>query len=166
MEAKIRKAGIFIPPKPVDVINQNNLFNEWEQLKRKFGGISGIPFELLGEFLDRWTQMISYTRYAEAIADVDCSTARELRDTVKKQLYVIKDGSRELRDAKVYADDIYITLEKDYTEKYALYVVIKALREGYEQRSNAISREITRRLNEVNDQKRSMNRNQGGCFNG
>jgi hypothetical protein len=156
---KIKTAGMIIPEKPVDSLN---LFKEWETLKRKHGSVGNIPFEELGDFLDKWTSLISYTRWVEAVADVEQQSAKEVRDTVKKQLYVEKDGNREMKDALVHVDPIFVNLEKEYTEKLALYISIRGLREGYETRSNAISREISRRTQEIQDLRRGANR--GGGF--
>ena len=41
-----------------------------------------------------------------------------------------------------------------------MYMATKALREGYEIRANAISREITRRGHDVMDSRRGFNRGQ------
>ena len=155
---KLSKAGLIIPDKPVDAIQNINLFQEWDRMKAKHGGIANIPFGELGDFLDRWTALISYTRWVEAVADVEQQVAGELRETVKKQLYTTQEGNREMRDAMVYTDSTYLRLEKDYNDKLALYKQIKGLREGYETRANAISREITRRGSEQVDARRGANR--------
>lgn len=157
-KAKIAKAGLPVPPKPRDAEEGIDLFVEWENIKRQYGSVANIPFHVLGDFLDRWTAMISYARWCEAIADIDQSTAREIRDTIKKQLYTLQEGSREIRDAMVYTEPLYREWEKRYAENYSLYIAIKALREGYEYRANAISREITRRSSDMNDTRRSINR--------
>lgn len=146
--AKIKKAGLFIPKKPDDADKGVDLFTEWENMKQRYGGVGNIPFNELGEFLDRWSAMISYARWLEAIADIDQTTAREIRDTIKKQLYTLQEGTREMKDAKVYTEPLYIEWENKYTEAFTLYTAVKALREGYEYRANSISREITRRSSE------------------
>lgn len=143
---KIKKAKLLIPTKPT--FTDGDLFQEWEELKRKYGGIANIPYEELGEFLDKWTAFIAYARWCEAIADLEAQTAKEARDTVKNQLYVLQDGSREMKAAQVATEELYLKLEKEYVEKQALYIALKGLREGYEQRATAISREITRRIAE------------------
>lgn len=152
---KLKRAGLYIPPKPDETVN---LYTEWDNLKRSYGGIANIPFNELGDFLDRWSGMIAYTRWVEAIADLEQITAREIKETIRKQLYTIQEGSRELRDASVYTESIYIEWENKFIEAYALYIAVKALREGYEQRLNAISREITRRGSDILDTRRTINR--------
>ena len=151
------KAGLPLPPKPE---NSDNLYNEWEQIKKKYGGIASIPFHELGDFLDKWTGLVSYARWVEAIADIDTATAREIRDTVRNQLYALQDGSRELRAATVCNEPLYREWERKFTEAHAMYMATKALREGYEIRANAISREITRRGHDVMDSRRGFNRGQ------
>lgn len=155
VNAKTLKAGLPIPTKPD---NSENLYHEWELIKRKYGGLSSIPFNELGDFLDKWTGLVSYARWVEAVADIDTATAREIRDTVKNQLYALQDGGRELRAATVCNEPLFREWEKSFTEAHAMYVATKALREGYEIRANAISREITRRGHDVMDTRRGINR--------
>lgn len=157
---KIKKAKLLRPNAPDVELEGNELDKEWTKIKRAYGGLSNIPFSELGAFLDKWTELIAYTRWVEAVADLDQASAREIRDTVKKQLYVLQDGGREIRDAKTHIEPLYIEWEKKYNESLVTMIAIKGLREGYEQRANALSREITRRTNDVVDQRRQMNRGQ------
>ena len=60
---KLKRAGLIIPPKPRDAVEGIDLFTEWENMKKKYGGVANIPFTELGEFLDRWTAMIAYARW-------------------------------------------------------------------------------------------------------
>jgi hypothetical protein len=156
--AKILTAGLIIPPKPLESASGVDLFSEWEAVKRRYGGLSNIPYSELGDYLDKWTGMISYARWCEAVADIDRSTAEEIRDTIKKQLFTIQAGNRELRDASVFTEELYIEWENKYSEASAMYTAVRALREGYEGRATAVSREITRRGGDLEDTRRSMNR--------
>ena len=156
--AKIQKAGLPVPIKPVELVEGIDIFTEWEKMKKDYGGIANIPFSVLGDYLDKWTSVVSYARWVEAIADIDQVTAREVRDTVKKQLYTIQEGGRELRDATVCIEPLYRKWEQKYTESLSMLIAGKALREGYEIRADAISREITRRTNDVLDNRRNDNR--------
>ena len=151
---KLRNAGLPIPSKPSD----ENIFNEWDVLKRKHGSISSIPFSELGEFLDRWTALVAYTRWTEAVADIEQQTSREIRDTIKKQLYNLQSGTREAKDAGVYTEDIYVEWQGKYNQDFSLYTAVRGLRECYEQRLNSISREITRRSSTYSDASRQTNR--------
>lgn len=155
---KLRRAGLIIPPKPEEAAQGIDLYSEWDRMKKKYGGVANIPFHELGEFLDRWTAMIAYSRWTEAVADIDQQSAREIRDTIQKQLYTIQDGSREIRAAMVATEPLFIEWEQEYTEKLALFIAIRGLREGYEQRAAAISREITRRGSDNLDTRRQLNR--------
>lgn len=152
--SKIKKAGLPIPTNPED----HGIIKEWEDLKKQFGGINNIPFHYLGEFLDRWTQMLSYARWVEAVADIELTTAEEIRNTIKKQLYTLMDGPREMKDASVYHEPLYVEWEKKYLEAATTLTLIKALRESYEYKVNAISREITRRGDDVVDIRKGINR--------
>jgi hypothetical protein len=156
--AKLKISGLPVPQKP-DFLDSNiTIFDEWDRLKKEYGGIANIPFNELGEYLDKWSNLISYARWTEAVADIKQATSREIRDTVEKQLYVLQDGGRELRAASVQTEPIYIQWENKFVEDYAYYVAVKGLREGYECRANSISREITRRTTEFSDNRRSFNR--------
>jgi len=155
VDANLKKAGLPLPPKPQ---NAENLYQEWEMIKGKHGGVANIPFRELGDFLDKWTGLVSYARWVEAIADIDMQTAREIRDTIKKQLFTLQPGGREQKDALVQTDPLYIKYEVTFTKNLAMYTATKALREGYEYRTNSISREITRRGNDISDTRRSNNR--------
>lgn len=155
VKAKHIKAGLPIPMKPA---NSDDAYTEWENVKKKNGGIANIPFASLGDFLDKWTGLVSYARWVEAIADIDTATAREIRDTVRNQLYTLGSGGREIRAAEVTIEPLYREWERKFTESLAMYTATKALREGYEIRANAISREITRRGNDMTDDRRGMNR--------
>lgn len=157
---RLKKAGLPMPKAP-NAWEDEDIFAEWDNLKKTYGGVSNIPFNTLGDFLDKWSSIISYARWVEAIADMDLTTSREIRDTIKKQLYTIQEGSRELRDASVHTDPMYIEYEKKFVADSAMYTATRALREGYEYRANSISREITRRGADVMDGRRASNRGNG-----
>lgn len=156
--AKVQKAGLPVPSKPTDLVEGVDIFTEWEKMKKNYGGIANIPFPILGDYLDKWTSVVSYARWVEAVADIDQATAREIRDIVKKQLYTLQEGGRELREAMVHVEPLYREWEQKYTESLSMMIAVKALREGYERRADAISREITRRTNDVLDSRRLDNR--------
>ena len=156
--AKVQKAGLPVPSKPTDLVEGVDIFTEWEQMKKNYGGIANVPFPALGDYLDRWTSVVAYARWVEATADIDQATAREVRDTIKKQLYTLQEGGRELREAMVHVEPLYREWEQKYTESLSMMIAVKALREGYERRADAISREITRRTNDVLDSRRVDNR--------
>ncbi len=156
--AKIKKANLPIPSRPVDVAEGVDIFIEWEKLKKKYGGMANMPYPELGEFLDRWTQLLAYARWVEAVADIDQISAKEIRDTIKKQLYVLEEGGRELKDAVTNTEPLFIEWQRKYIESISTYLLAKALREGYEYRCNAISREISRRGQDQIDTRRGINR--------
>jgi hypothetical protein len=153
--AKIRKSGLIVPPNPNE---STELFDEWERVKQKYGGMANIPFSELGEFMDRWTGMVAYARWVEAVADIDKITATEVRDTIRDQFYTLQDGGREIRSATVTTEPLYREWETKFTESAAMFISVRGLREAYEYRMNAISREITRRGSDVTDTRRAMNR--------
>jgi hypothetical protein len=154
----IQKAGLPVPTRPSE---NGDLFAEWETVKQRYGGMANIPFSELGDFLDRWTGMVAYARWTEAVADIDQTAAVEIRDTIRDQLYTLQDGGREIRSALVATESLYREWEGKYVEATAMYKAVRGLRESYEQRLNSISREITRRGSDVVDSRRAMNRGYG-----
>ncbi len=142
----IHSTGLIIPPRPT---NSEDLFKEWESFKNKYKGLGDMPYSALGDFLDRWASLIAYALWVEAAADTEYRTAREIRDTVKNQLYTLQEGGREIRAATVSTEELYIKWQTKCIEKEAIYIAIRSLREGYEHRASSISREITRRNSEA-----------------
>jgi hypothetical protein len=154
--AFVRRAGLPIPTAPPEM---NYIQDEWDSLVRRAGGICNVPFAMLGDFLDRWTGVVSFARWLEAEADIESTLSLEIRDHIKKQLYLVQTGTnREMRDAAVYAEPLYIEWNLKYTTAFMNYKAVRQLREGYEMRVNAISREITRRGNDNLDTRRTVNR--------
>lgn len=158
VNAKLQQVGLCVPPTPTDVTQHSNLYVEWDALVRQCGGLGNVPFDKLGDYLDRWAGLSAYARWAEASADIQRTIATEMRDTVKKQLYLLQDGNREMRDASVFVEPIFLHWEGKFLEYTTLYTAMKSLREGYEKRADAISREITRRTADVTDVRRGANR--------
>lgn len=153
---QLKTIGLPIPQKPESLGNMN-IFQEWEQLKKQYGGVGNVPHKELGEFLDKWNSLISYARWLEAVADAKQANSREIRDTIKKQLYTLQEGSRETKDALVHTDPLYLQWEEQYIEDLTYYITLKALRESYEYRATSISREITRRGDDVENTQRVIN---------
>lgn len=157
---KLAELQLSIPKKPQDIAEGIDLATEWDNVKRKCGGLANIPYHELGDFLDRWTALVSFARWEEAKADMNRQTGEEMKNHIKKQLYMLQEGTREIRDAAVHVEPMYMQLQNQYIEANALYIAVRALREGYEQRANSISREITRRCSDNQDVKRGINRGQ------
>ena len=156
--SKVKDAGFIIPPKPLEVVQGINIVTEWNNIKKKYGDISKIPYSTLGEYLDKWTEMISYIRWIESVADLEFQSSREIKEMMRKQLYTIQEGNREMKDAMVYVNKDFIESNNQFIQNQANYIAVKGLRESYEQRANAISREITRRGAELSDTSRASNR--------
>ena len=154
--AFVRRAGLPIPTAPPEM---NYIQDEWDAMVRRAGGICNVPFPLLGDYLDKWTGVVSFARWKEAEVDIEATLALEIRDHIKKQLYLVQTGTnREMRDAAVYAEPLYIQWNLLYTKAFIEYKAVRQLREGYEMRVNAISREITRRNSDQFDTRRTINR--------
>ncbi len=153
---KIKRANLPLPTRPDET--QTDIFNRWENMKRNYGGVANIPYSELANFLDEWAVLLSYARYVEAVSDIDQISSREIRDTIRKQLYVIQEGNRELRDAAVYTEPLLIEWQNKYIEDATSYTVFRSLREAYEFRLQGVSREITRRGSDNLDIRKTINR--------
>lgn len=159
---RIKRAGLGVPQRPLETLEGVSIDSEWDNMKKRYGGISNMPYNEIGEFLSKWAETISYTRWCEAAADIESQTAREIKDRVENQLYTLQDGGRELRSASVTTEPLYIKCANEYLEKSTLYTAIKGLREAYEARLNAVSRELTRRTTDIDTTRRNLNINGGG----
>jgi hypothetical protein len=155
---RIKRSGLPIPPKPQ---NPEGMSAEWDELNQQHGGLSNIPFHELGNFLGKWDALAAYARYVEAVADFEQTVIKERKDHVKSQLYVLNEGTREIRYALCQSDPMYVDLQHKYEIAEATYIAMRALREGYEGKVNVISREITRRGNELQGTRLSSNRGGG-----
>ena len=141
-------------PVPERVANAESLYAEWDTLKSQWGGVGNIPHDKLGDFLDKWSQLIAYAKWVEASADIRQAKSREARDTLKTMLFAEFDGSREIRASLVMNDPDFIRLEIEYTTELTRLLAVRALREGYESRYASISREISRRTGEFSTMRR------------
>lgn len=149
------KAGLIEPPKPK---NSEDIFSRWEGLKQRYGGIGDIPSNILGDILDNWSELLAYTRWLEAVADIKFQTAKEYLSLKKKQLLLVKGGTnREIRAAEAENDPEYLELFNIFIEENTAFILIKGIREGYEQRYFSVSREISRRTQSIEGYNRTQN---------
>jgi autonomous glycyl radical cofactor GrcA len=155
---KILKSGLPLPQKPKDIVVGTDLLAEWDTLVKKSGGISNVSYHELGTYLDRWTELLAYARYLEAGADISKTISSEVREQVRNMLYTRAEGGRELRAASVHEDSLYIEWAEKAIKDQSYYTMLRALVQGYEYRTNAISREITRRSSDTRDMSRTNNR--------
>lgn len=155
---RIKRAGLPIPQKPTE---PEVMSEEWDRMNQQHGGLSSIPFHELGNFLGKWEALAAYARYVEAVADLERTALKERKDHVKSRLYVLSEGTREIRYALCQSDPLYVDLQHRYEFADATFTVARSLREGYEGKVSAISREITRRGNEASGTGISSNRGGG-----
>ncbi|BAU28229.1 hypothetical protein DFP93_101306 [Aneurinibacillus soli] len=155
---RIKRSGLPIPLKPTE---PEAMSTEWNEMNQQHGGLSNIPFDELGNFLGKWDALTAYARYVEAVADLEQTAIKERKDHVKSQLYVLSEGTREIRYASCQSDPLYVGLQHKFEIAEATYTAMRALREGYEGKVNVISREITRRGNELQGTRLSSNRGGG-----
>ncbi len=150
----ILKAGIPIPNK-VDI----DLEDEWGAVKNKYNGLSNIPSPLLGEYLDKFSTILGYAYYCQAIADYESMSLKTQKEFAKEKLFLIQPtmSNKDTQVALVHNEPLYCELTEKYLIEYGKWRIITALVNSYERKTEAISREITRRGNEINFDNRSHN---------
>jgi hypothetical protein len=127
----------------------DSLIRDWEEVKSQFGGVAEVPYPELARFLDGWSALASSARTVEAIAQADLETATFNEKFVRKQVYLQTSGTREIREAAVYAHEEYRKVTEKYLQANRNHAYIRALRENYERYAFVVSREISRRTNNL-----------------
>ena len=114
--------------------------------------IGDLSSDQLGEHLAWWSGWAAYTRWHMSRAETNY-TAAEKRLTLEsaKRLYLCKSQYKTISEAKNYVlqEEEIQRLEIEVMKKDAFRSMLKALLEGYESKYATISREITRRGNEL-----------------
>jgi hypothetical protein len=118
--------------------------------------IADLSSDELAEHLSWWSGWSSYTRWHLAKAETNYSVAeKKLTIETAKRLYTRKSEFKTVAEAKnaVLQEEEVQKLEVDALQKDALRSMLKALLDGYESKYSTISREITRRNNDVDQNK-------------
>lgn len=160
-EAKRRQLRLPKPPEPDPIVDNTtgeiiSIFQKWSSLRKRYGSVANIPNWELADYLDQWAELLAYARYQEAITDIDAGTLQEIRDRLYDQVYISEEGGRELRAALAGADAMFVEYSEKFTEAVVHNKLVRSLRESYEYRYNAVSREISRRQGDTNTTKRSQ----------
>lgn len=162
-EAERKKLRLPKPPEPDPIRDDHtgeiiSIFQKWSQLRKRHGGVANIPYHELADYLDQWAELLAYVRFQEAIQDIDCGAYMEIRDRLYDQVYISEDGGRELRAALAGAHELYVEYSKKFTEAQVALKLTQSLRQSYEYRYYAVSREISRRQGDMSQTKRSQGR--------
>lgn len=141
--AKVRKAGL---PRPEPVTDRHGEpFNPKLSLK-----LASIDAAALGKLMAEFTAACDYAAYAAAIADIDRSIEKSILEFVEAKVRLSKTGSNARRQAdKALIDPRVIAAKQAFLEKDAIATLTATLLRNYERSLSTISREITRRQNEL-----------------
>jgi hypothetical protein len=141
--AKIRKAGLSKPEQPTD--RNGEPINPKLDLK-----LASVDAAALGNMLARFTASCEYIAYVSAIADIDRSIEKSILEFVEAKVRLSKTGSNARRQAdKAQIDPRVIAAKQAFLEKDAIATLTATLLKSYERSLSTISREITRRQNEL-----------------
>lgn len=140
--AKIRKAGL---PKPEQYIDaEGNPLNP--RLKKDLARTDNAS---LGRMMTEFTAAAEYASYAAAIADIDRSVEKSILEYTEAKVRLTKTGTEQKKRDKTQVDPHVIEARQRFLEKDALATLTATIARSYERAISTISREITRRSNEM-----------------
>lgn len=150
----IQKAGLSRPHRPAMDVE-----SEWDEVKTKFGGISNVPYTLLGDYLDKFNSALGFAYYCQGIADYESIAMKTRLEFVKELMFLSKPvmSNKDTQYALVMNEPEVIKLTAEYTKEYGKWKIISAMVNSYERKAEAISREITRRGSEASIGGRASN---------
>lgn len=133
--------------------------SDWDEIRTKFGGISNVPYAMLGDYLDKFNSALGFAYYCLAIADTESIALKTRLDFVKDQLFLTMPtmSNKDTQYAMVLSEPEVIKMTAEYTKEYGKWKILAAIVNSYERKAEAISREITRRGAEASLSNRASN---------
>jgi hypothetical protein len=139
--AKVRKAGL---PKPYQYKKDDEPLTPKLDLK-----LASVNNDALGRMLVEFTAASEYASYAAAIADIDRTVEKNILDFTEAKVRLSKSGTVQRKADKTMVDPLVIEARQRFLDKDALATLTAAIQKNYERSLSTISREITRRSNEM-----------------
>jgi hypothetical protein len=139
--AKIQKAGL---PKPEPYMRNGEPINPKIDLK-----LASIDNAALGKLMAEFTASCEYAAYAAAVADIDRTIEKNILEFVEAKVRLSKSGTVQRKADKTNVDPHVIAARQAFLEKDAIATLTATLLRSYERSLQTISREITRRQNEL-----------------
>jgi hypothetical protein len=140
-QGKIRKAGL---PRPT-LQTKND-----EPLQPKLDlSLASVDNKTLGKLMAEFTAAAEYASYAHAIADINLTIEEYVLEFVTAKTRLGKSGTVQETKDKTTIDPKVREATATYLEKLAVAKLTASIMNNYERGIMAISREITRRQNEL-----------------
>ena len=117
--------------------------------------ISNLDSDALSKLFTELTAWSNYVAGQLAAAQVDEKTLEKRKDFLEAKLFLAKDTAKvkgervTLIKAQVMADDAYMDLEEQLLKAYAYRKMIEVIANNFERDIALVSREVTRRSNDV-----------------
>ena len=165
-KARIKKAGLSFPSRP-EIPPELQEPNGDVKLPED---VTAIPDKKLGQYLSIFNSLASYAQCIVAIADIEKTTAENIARMAER--FEIQDlpksrrKNEDLRYGSVYLIDYVFDLRQEAIEKRADYKMAESVLQSYERAIQSLSREITRRGNEMKYQSFENNMNNRADYNG
>jgi hypothetical protein len=99
--------------------------------------------------LVEFTACAEYATYAAAIADINRSVEENIMEFVISKVRLTKSGTVQKKNDKTNVDPHVIAAKQRFLEKEAIATLTETIQRNYERALSTISREITRRQNEL-----------------
>jgi len=144
--SEIEKAKLPIPRDPSDSEKEKaEQFNEDD--------ITNISDEDLMKYMSLFTGFQAYAEWQLARAETDVSCSESTEDFTKAELLLQAPkgfSSVKEKESWVMSKPSMVQVEADRLRRTAVYQMLKALAKGYERKANVCSRELSRRLANLN----------------
>jgi len=138
-------------------------FKDWNLTFHKPGGdqvtlpsdITAIGSEELGELFTRLTSWTDYINSQLTMAQLEERAALKKKDFTENTMLVRRMGSQTKGErvttvkAEIAINPELVALDNDYEEKYAYRKLVEMLLTNHERDLSLVSREITRRSNDI-----------------
>lgn len=139
---KLRKARLSIPKRPVD--EEGNPLSL--SLPRDLAATSS---EKLGQLMTQFTSQADFIAVAATEADIELNVAEHVYERIQAMVRLQKEGTVQERADQTMVDPEVKAAAQNYYRAVALSKMTQTLLHACERDLNAISREITRRANEM-----------------
>jgi len=140
--AAVKRARLTIPHRP---LAENGV-----DLNPKLtSDLASTPSHTLGKLLTQFTAIADYAAYAAALADIERVIEEHALEYVTARVRLEKSGTVQEKADKTAVDPRVRAASATYFERMAIATLTQTLLENYERDLSAVSREITRRGNEM-----------------
>jgi len=120
--------------------------------------LTALSDEELMKHFNLFTGMLSYVEWEEARADIECTTAKNVKEFTFDQVVLQAPDNLKSADRSRWARNTQIVRDthQEYLTSEAKWKLLKGLKKGYEEKAKMLSREVSRRMGNAQIFGRSM----------